>query len=271
MAFIIDFSCSQSLDCKIFKLTDISTGYQGASFELACSSVPGSPVKNNIGLQITSPFINDGDAYLKNIIITNGMTSSQVAGAIYNALLIDTDYSTVFDISINSGFVNLVAKKDFMFATIELVIESSSDFSGVSIMELTVALPNAATRSVEITFSDATVETIPFPFIDGADDFIEIPIVKDYTMSIKLIIGVYDKTFVYIATCNTDTYYRNLAAELDNRLDNGECSDCILGIMERIDNYKNSAVSYASIDTLSLSQEFLNRIPAVYDLDCVCN
>jgi hypothetical protein len=126
------------------------------------------------------------------------------------------------------------------------------------------------TRTVQITFSDATVQTINFPFASG--NTIDIPISKDYTMSIKMIVNtIYDITIVYIATCNTDTYYRDLGAELDNKLDNGGCSDCILNRMERIDNYRNSAVSYASINILAISQEFLNRVPSVYSLTCVCS
>jgi hypothetical protein len=128
------------------------------------------------------------------------------------------------------------------------------------------------TRTIEITFSDASVEIIDFPFDAGAGDTIEIPIDKDYTMSIKMIVNtIYNITIVYIATCNTDTYYRSLGAELDDKLDNGGCSDCILNRMERIDNYRNSAVSYASINILAISQEFLNRIPSVYSLTCVCS
>jgi hypothetical protein len=128
------------------------------------------------------------------------------------------------------------------------------------------------TRTIEITFSDASVQYIDFPFDAGAGDTIEIPIDKDYTMSIKMIVNeIYDITIVYIATCNTDTYYRSLGAELDNKLDNGGCSDCILNRMERIDNYRNSAVSYASINILAISQEFLNRVPSVYSLTCVCS
>lgn len=128
------------------------------------------------------------------------------------------------------------------------------------------------TRSVEITFSDASVEIINFPFVDGAGDTLEVLIDKDYTMSIKMIVNeLYDITIVYIATCNTDAYYRSLGAELDDKLDNGGCSDCILNRMERIDNYRNSAVSYASINILAISQEFLNRIPSVYSLTCVCS
>ena len=128
------------------------------------------------------------------------------------------------------------------------------------------------TRSVEITFSDASVEIINFPFVDGAGDTLEVPIDKDYTMSIKMIVNeAYDITIVYIATCNTDAYYRSLGAELDDKLDNGGCTDCILNRMERIDNYRNSAVSYASIDILAISQEFLNRVPAVYNLSCTCS
>ena len=128
------------------------------------------------------------------------------------------------------------------------------------------------TRSVEITFSDASVEIINFPFVDGTGDTLEVPIDKDYTMSIKMIVNTtYDITIVYIATCNTDAYYRSLGAELDDKLDNGGCSDCILNRMERIDNYRNSAVSYASINILAISQEFLNRVPSVYSLTCVCS
>ena len=128
------------------------------------------------------------------------------------------------------------------------------------------------TRSVEITFADATVEIINFPFVDGEGDTLEVLISKDYTMSIKMIVNeIYDITIVYIATCNTDAYYRSLGAELDNKLDNGGCSDCILNRMERIDNYRNSAVSYASINILAISQEFLNRIPSVYSLTCICS
>ncbi len=128
------------------------------------------------------------------------------------------------------------------------------------------------TRTIEITFSDASVRNIDFPFDAGAGDTIEIGIDKDYTMSIKMIVNeIYDITIVYIATCNTDAYYRSLGAELDDKLDNGGCSDCILNRMERIDNYRNSAVSYASINILAISQEFLNRIPSVYSLTCVCS
>lgn len=128
------------------------------------------------------------------------------------------------------------------------------------------------TRSVEITFSDASVEIINFPFVDGAGDTLEVLIDKDYTMSIKMIVNtIYDITIVYIATCNTDAYYRSLGAELDDKLDNGGCTDCILNRMERIDNYRNSAVSYASINILAISQEFLNRIPSVYSLTCICS
>jgi len=128
------------------------------------------------------------------------------------------------------------------------------------------------TRTLEITFSDASVRNIDFPFDAGAGDTIEIGIDKDYTKSIKMIVNeIYDITIVYIATCNTDAYYRSLGAELDDKLDNGGCSDCILNRMERIDNYRNSAVSYASINILAISQEFLNRIPSVYSLTCVCS
>jgi hypothetical protein len=128
------------------------------------------------------------------------------------------------------------------------------------------------TRTLEITFSDASVRYIDFPFDAGAGDTIEIGIDKDYTMSIKMIVNeTYDITIVYIATCNTDAYYRSLGAELDDKLDNGGCTDCILNRMERIDNYRNSAVSYASIDIVAISQEFLNRIPAVYSLTCTCS
>jgi hypothetical protein len=127
-------------------------------------------------------------------------------------------------------------------------------------------------RSIEITFSDSTVQTLDFPFVNGEGDTREVSIEKDFTMSIKMIVNeLYDITIVYIATCNTDAYYRSLGAELDNKLDNGGCSDCILNRMERIDNYRNSAVSYASINILAISQEFLNRVPSVYSLTCVCS
>jgi hypothetical protein len=130
----------------------------------------------------------------------------------------------------------------------------------------------ATTRSVEVTYSDASVDVFNFPIVDGTGDTLEVLIDKDYTMSIKMIVNeLYDITIVYIATCNTDAYYRSLGAELDDKLDNGGCSDCILNRMERIDNYRNSAVSYASINILAISQEFLNRIPSVYSLTCVCS
>lgn len=273
MAFNIDFSCTQTLDCSKFTVTDTSTGYVGGSYQLTCSAVPGSPPKNNIPFQFDSPFINEGVSYFKNVTITNGMTTAQVASAINDAFVLDSNISGVFEISSTLTNVILVANKEFIYATITLLVETSTDFDGVTISELSTPEPKAPTRSVILTFADATTQTVNFPFVNGIDDTLDIAITKDYTMDIELeAIGTVNnsKNVVYLATCNTDTYYRNMGSELDDRLDQGGCSDCILGIMEKIDNYRNTAISFASINILSTSQEFLDRIPGVYDLDCVC-
>lgn len=273
MAFNIDFSCTQTLDCSKFTLADTSTGYDGGSYLLACSAVTGSPTKNKIPFQFDSPFINDGDTYIKNVVVSNGMTAAQVVTAIGAAFAADANIADVFEVSSTLTSVILIAKKEFIYATIVLAIDLPTDFDGVTITETTAPIPKAPTRSILLTFADATTQEIDFPFVNGSGDEIDIDISKDYALGVRFIIDgteEFSKEVVYIATCNTDAYYRNMGAELDDRLDQGGCSDCILGIMEKIDNYRNTAISYASIDNLSLSQEFLDRIPGVYDLDCVC-
>jgi hypothetical protein len=273
MAFNIDFSCTQTLDCSKFTVTDTSTGYVGGSYQLTCSAVPGSPPKNNIPFEFNSPFINGGVSYFKNVAITNGMTSEDVAIAIDLALSADSNISAIFEVTRVLNVITLTPLKTFVYSEIVLAIDLSTDFNGVTITELVTPTPKAPTRSVILTFADATTQTVNFPFVNGAGDTLDIAITKDYTMGIELeAIGTVNnsKNVVYLATCNTDTYYRNMGSELDDRLDQGGCSDCILGIMEKIDNYRNTAISFASINILSTSQEFLDRIPGVYDLDCVC-
>lgn len=273
MAFNIDFSCTQTLDCSKFTLTDDSTGYVGGTYQLTCSAVPASPVKNKIPFQFDSPFINGGAPYFKNVVVSNGMTNEDVAIAIAASFAADSNINSVFTVTRVLGVVTLAAIKSFAYATITLAIDLPTDFNGVSIAETVVPTPKAPTRTVILTFADATTQTINFPFVNGSGDTLDIAISKDYTIDVEFrIVGAttFSKDVVYIATCNTDTYYRNMGAELDDRLDQGGCSDCILGIMEKIDNYRNTAISFASIDNLSLSQEFLDRIPGVYDLDCVC-
>lgn len=273
MAFIIDFSCTQTLDCTKFTLTDNSSGYIGGQYSLVCSAVPGSPSKNNIPLQFDSPFINNGASYVKNIAISNSMSAASVASAIYASLSVDSNITNIFNVSIIDDEVFLEAKKSFIYTEILLSIDLPTDFNGVTITTLIEPEPKAPTREVIITFSDSTSQSVLFPFVNGASDTVEIFITKDYCMNIELVIDgstTFSKEQVYVATCNADFYYRSMGAELDDRLDQGGCSDCILGIMEKIDNYRNSAISFASIDNVSLSQEFLDRIPGVYDLDCVC-
>lgn len=273
MAFIPNYTFSQGTDCTKFTITDSSTGYQGTELSIVSQAVPSSPTYNRILFRFASPFFTGG-VYNKEIVIANNQNAATVHAAITAAFNGDATILALFTTTDNTTSVSVVAKKEFIYTELAVILEDDNYFTDVAITETQEAAPQAPTRVVNISFPDGSTEVLQFPFVDGVGDELEVTIDKDYAMLAQMALDgteEFEITKPIIAVCNIDTYVRELGVEFDNKVDNQECSECLRQKWSTIYDYRVQAVTQASVERIQASQSFLDLATELYnESDCKC-